>query len=125
MFQFGCEILPPSGMCNVGWHLFLQPIPACIPLLCATFVRASTSSCIPACWLVQVGIPGWWWQLPAVVVQPDAQGLSHGAFPPPRGIDENFQKWPKTCILISTAASPAIVLPLRSYCSGGMDIYVY
>lgn len=112
-------------MCSVGWHLFLQPTPACIPPLSATFVRASTFSCISACWLVQVGIPGWWWQLLAVAVQSDDQDLSHGAFPPPRGIGENFQKWSKTCILISTVPSPAIVLPLRSYCSGGMDIYVY
>lgn len=78
----------------------------------------SISACVPACWLVQVGIPGWRWrqQLLAVAVQSDAWGQSHGSFPPPRGIGENFQKWPKTCILVSIGPSPTIVLPLLSYC---------
>jgi len=28
-----------------------------------------------------------------------ATGLSHGAFSPPRGTEENLQKWPLACVL--------------------------
>lgn len=95
-------------MCGADRHPCLHPVPACIPCLSASLVWVN----IPACRLVQVGIPGLRWRLPAVAVQSDTWCLSHGAFPPPRGIGENFQKWPKTCI----GSSPTIVLPLLSYC---------
>lgn len=110
-FQPDCEIISfPLGN---GVRI---SVPACVPSLSASLAWVSIPLCIPARWLLQFGIPGWRWRLPAVAVQSDARGLSHGAFPPPRGIGENFQKWPKTCILVSTGPSPTIVLPLLSHC---------
>lgn len=37
-----------------------------------------------------------------------AIGLSHGAFSPPRGIEENLQKWPLTCVLSFIGPHPTV-----------------
>lgn len=46
------SLLPEECVVRIG-------IPACVPSLPESLAWVSISACIPACWLVQVGIPGW------------------------------------------------------------------